>query len=31
MAVEIDAVVNEANDGTQALITKQFAQVVCNE
>jgi hypothetical protein len=31
MAVEIDAVVNEANDRTQALITKQFAQIVCKD
>jgi seryl-tRNA synthetase len=30
-AVEIDAVVNEALDGTQALITKQFAQIVCKD
>jgi seryl-tRNA synthetase len=28
MAVEIDALANEANDGTQALITTQFAQIV---
>jgi hypothetical protein len=31
MAVEIDAIVNKALDGTQALITKQFAQTVCKD
>jgi hypothetical protein len=30
-AIEIDAVVNEALDGTQTLITKQFAQIVCKD
>jgi seryl-tRNA synthetase len=30
-SIEIDAVVNEALDGTQALITKQFAQIVCKD
>jgi hypothetical protein len=28
MAVEIDTVVNEANDGTQALLTIRFVQLV---
>jgi hypothetical protein len=31
MTVEIAAVVNKANDGSQALITTQFAQIVCKD